>query len=545
MNRYSYGSHVSKYHGSTTTCRFVHGMYVLNFKSFPFKTYLLGRFYNARKVQSTVESFNFVNALKIHFKTKDICSVVCKNDTNSILVGNSRVVIPMPFEPTPSIDSFRLYLTPYYVNDPQLVSGHLRGMALPAYDNVFPYKNCILYLDEHDIPVPGGCYFDPIVPDSHPLYRLCILTAEPEESVIQIASEWQARRGIQTLPFITKDVIRNPAMISFQPIREIHFSDQNILSSNTIHKYHSLSKPHCLIQDILSSYFRHQVRSKPSRTTVDCLNNVGLILEWPLRITYEGSKSFEAAEKKYVALAVNGYRPTRVLHVRHPYERYIEYDYVPATLWTPISYVQTILETPADVQKVSIRSTVIGYEYGNAFFCFAVPVLEGTPSPYEWRNIRCMLSHATNILLNDRRIRVMETYRWNKKYYLNHVQMTGVSLDAWCLTKVDDHNTVYLTHQNDGSTLLEEWLQLVRLYKDAKAVKVVDTEFIRLALLLTRHKICFQTKITEKVGKNKDAIMLNDDDITLFVGEDESKFLNDIRVESTVLQEKEGSCIVM
>lgn len=541
MNHPNYGLHLSRFHGCHTFRR-VGDMYVLDFQDMKWETWAASRI--AQSDQISVKSqHTFLDALKTFCKTEAPCTIFCKGDSWTLLVGKERVIIPMPDEKSATI---HLYVTPLFVDNPQIVSNHLQGMALPAYDNVFPYKNCILFLDSNDLPQPGGCYFDPIQPCAKCLYRICILTNEPPAKVNEIASEWKARRGVMTLPFLTKDVIKPPPMIHFQPIRELYFPDQSVLSSSTIQKRLSLTRPHCLLQDILGSYFRHHLRNHeghdPETNPNDCLHHLGLVVEWPFRITYEGAKPTEIVDKRYVALAVNGERPTRLLQVRHPYDRYIEYDAVPATLWTRISYVQSVLETPPQVEKVSIKSTVIGFVYKNTFFCFNFPLLEGFPHPNVTRNMHYVLSHGKEDLLTDNNLLVSETFQLNDKYLLHHVQMNGIPFDAWCVTKVQDHQTTY-PKKGNSSPLLEEWMRLFTLYTDEKVGEVIDTELIRLALVLTRHRICFNTRITDKKGL-KNALELTDNQIVLHMGEEAAKFLNEARVQDTVVEEQE-SCIIM
>ncbi|GFR04655.1 uncharacterized protein TNCT_623481 [Trichonephila clavata] len=69
------------------------------------------------------------------------------------------------------------------------------------------------------------------------------------------------------------------------------------------------------------------------------LQNVGLIIEWPFRLMFEGTRPNAKDGKSFVALAVNGQQPTRVLYVRYPYDVYTLYNEVPSTHWTPIQYV--------------------------------------------------------------------------------------------------------------------------------------------------------------------------------------------------------------
>ncbi|GBM62047.1 hypothetical protein AVEN_51196-1 [Araneus ventricosus] len=85
-------------------------------------------------------------------------------------------------------------------------------------------------------------------------------------------------------------------------------------------------------------------------------------MECPLRMTFDGTRPNLQDEKAYVALAVNGQRPSRVLFVRYPYEVYTEFHEVPSTYWTPIHFVPTALILPDDMEKewVEFFETHIG-----------------------------------------------------------------------------------------------------------------------------------------------------------------------------------------
>lgn len=553
MNCSKYGTYLNQYYG-VTTCRSKENMYVMDFQDFPFSPWEVNRLHHARHISSDPSCFPFLHALKIFFKTEAPCSVFCKQDTWTVLVGKERAILPMALEDSAT---FQLYVTPYYVEDPRIVSQHLRGSgALSAYDHVFRYGNSILFLDGNAIPAPGACYFDRPDSDAFVLHRICILTREPVEAVVAMANAWKTKRGIDTLPFVSRSMVALPAMIHFQPVTEFYFPDQSILSSHTVQKRLSLEKPRCLIQDILSSHVRHHLRSlegpdSPSvaaeTNPLDCLNNVGLVIEFPFRITYEGSKPVDGTQKRFVALAVNGLRPTRILHVRHPYERYVEYDEVPATFWTHMSYVQTTLEVPREMEKVSVYGTVIGVVYKKSFFCFNIPLLEGVPSPSESRNVDKLLSigNANNLFHDDgNALFVSETFELTPQYEIHHVHLPAIKRDAWCITKVTPHSHSAFPKHRHPSPLLHAWIQLWTQHKDLKLSEVVDTEFVRLALVLTRHRICFKTRIEDT---KQSSLEVSDSDITLVMGSKAIQFLNEVRVQDTVLEDKEKSsiCTVM
>ncbi|GFS33584.1 uncharacterized protein TNIN_418341 [Trichonephila inaurata madagascariensis] len=79
---------------------------------------------------------------------------------------------------------------------------------------------------------------------------------------------------------------------------------------------------------------------------------------------FDGTVPMPKDDKSFVALAVNGQQPTRVLYVRYPYDVYISNE-VPTTHWTPIQYVSPVLAL--DMEKVSVDGVVMGFMYQKSF----------------------------------------------------------------------------------------------------------------------------------------------------------------------------------
>ncbi|GFX56571.1 uncharacterized protein TNCV_5034901 [Trichonephila clavipes] len=102
------------------------------------------------------------------------------------------------------------------------------------------YNNCVLYLDKNDLPSPGGCYFEPSQNCPKSLYRICLLSNEPMQQVLSVASEWKTRRDVVTLPFLPQESIALPKMIPFQPVGFPHLSDERAISAGVIQKRLSL-----------------------------------------------------------------------------------------------------------------------------------------------------------------------------------------------------------------------------------------------------------------------------------------------------------------
>ena len=80
------------------------------------------------------------------------------------------------------------------------------------------------------------------------------------------------------------------------------------------------------------------------------LTHLGMIIGWPLKITFENDKpsKLQDENRKFVALSINRNYPNLEAYVLQPYERYE----VPATIWTPISFVFSTLLTDTNIKKL-------------------------------------------------------------------------------------------------------------------------------------------------------------------------------------------------
>ncbi|GIY03995.1 uncharacterized protein CDAR_304861 [Caerostris darwini] len=546
MNYSKYGNIYSKFHGCTDFT-IKDNIIILDFYDQKWDNWMTTRIHEYDKVSVDVKD-PFSQAFKVFFKTEATCSAFCKQDSFTLIIGNVRVVFPMPTKSATN----HLYATPYFVQDPQIVHNYLQGIGRHAYDHIFNYKNCVLYLDKSDVPCPGGCYFGRNCEPTNPYYRICVLSQEPYEAIQSILQEWKHRRGILEIPFLTQDTISPPKFMPFEPISNFILPDLPTLSMGMITKKLSLNRPHCLIHDILNSYYRHCVHQQ-EETGINpdlSVQSLGLVLEWPLRVMYEGLHYMSVADKdkQHVAIAVNGRHPNKILHSRVPYTRYSEYESLPALPWLPISYVPTVLDTPEDVSKVSIDTVVIGLVYHSAFFCLSLPLLEGRPCPVSHRNVHNLFTPATQTLIQDKRyFQIIETFRYNNEYLLHHVSMKGIQFDAWCLCKFDD--TIAYPKPVRCPSLVQEWLSLFAIQEKLGAIEEpVDVDIVRMALVLAKHNICFNTKImTFENGKSKkNKLIVSDAALNLYMGKMSADFINDARLEVKEETNEEGyGCNIM
>ncbi|GFQ70463.1 uncharacterized protein TNCT_233261 [Trichonephila clavata] len=210
MNFPRYSCLYSRFHGYTSF-RTEDFTVILDFADEPFTNWSLLHLYRFDRL-TTDAKHTFAEALKVFFKTEDPLNVACEHDSWTAVLGNSKIIMPSLEDAA----TFQLYATPYFVSDPSLVAAYLQGMARAANDYIFMYKNCVLYLDKNDLPSPGGCYFEPSQNGSQ--YRICLLSNEPMQQVLSVASEWKTRRDVMTLPFLTQETIALPKMIPFQPV---------------------------------------------------------------------------------------------------------------------------------------------------------------------------------------------------------------------------------------------------------------------------------------------------------------------------------------
>lgn len=519
MNFNTYGSYYGKFHKSSISA-VKQNIIIFEMASAPYETWIVGRMYPPENV-SIDSTKPLLLALKTFFKSDVPASVVCSRKYLwTICLGNERIIFPINKD-VRNVNRLQLYATPYYVSNPEIVSQYLQATIRPAYENVFFYKNTVLYLDNEDLPYPGGCYFNKCLPTK--FYRICFLSDEPMDYVIDLATEWQARRDVMMIPYMTREVKANPKFLNVVPVNESGFLDANILSTGIIHKTLSSRKPELLIQDVLTSYYKNIAR-RAHDGPLD-FSYLGVFIEWPFLLTFEGARHSESKEqiKHFASFSINGNNPTRILYVCRPYDRYIEYNHVPATIWSPISFVLSTLLTDTNIKKVAIDTVVIGVVYRETFFCFSQPLLEGAPTPLPLLNAEYILSTATIELNEDINIRVIETFKCNNDYSLRRVSLRGLAQDCWCLTK--SSNTDPYPRNIRLPEMVKMWLNF--FMEVGNDTFDVDVTAVRIAIMLSKHKICYNLN---EVEKSKDAIVLSDNEVNFYFTEQIVGFINEARL---------------
>lgn len=521
MNFNTYGSLYGKFHQcSVSLVR--NDIIVFDLGNSPYETWTISRMYPSEKI--IVDSNKPLTlALKSFFKSDVTASVISNSQYLwTICLGNERMIYPVGVEVKPD-NELRLYATPYFVTNPQMVSQHLQGTIRPSFENIYFYKNTVMYLDDRDLPYPGGFYFDECTPT--PFYRICFLSDESIDYVVNLASEWQSRRDVLTIPFLTREMTVFPKLVDFKPVPEFSFSDSNVISMGLIQRDHSLRKPELIIQDLLISYYKNTSRQVNDANNLD-FSFLGLVIEWPFDLTFEGSRQPKnrRENRTLVALSVNGNFPNRVVCVLNPYDRYVEYNHVPATVWTPISFVFYSLLTDINVKKVVLNSVVIGLVYREAFFCLSQPLLEGRPTKSFALNTEYLLSTANaEDILADPQIQVLDSFKYNDDFSLRRVYLKGIHLECWCLTSAENMHphpkNIRLPY------LVKEWLKLFMVA--GQDTFDVDVSTVRLAMTLSKHNICYNLLASDDY---KEPVELTDNRVKFHMNEKIVQFLNKARI---------------
>lgn len=526
MNFNTYGTYYGKFHKcAVSSVR--QNVLIFNFGTSPYETWFITRMYPTENVFLDPDK-PLIHALKAFFKSDVPGSVVSNSKFLwTVCLGSERVIYPVNKDFKQ--DTLQFYATPYFVENVDVVGKFLQGMIGPAYDNVFFYKNTILFLDNQDLPYPGGFYFKQCQPTQY--YRICFLSNEPTDYVLNLAAEWKSRQHVQNITYLTREVTAVPKFIDFKPISESRFAESNITSTGIIHKTLSCKKPEHLIQDILNSYYKNLTRQHYNLSIE--LNHVGLLIEWPFILSFEGSRPSDKKieNKQFVALSIEGAHPSRVLCVYHPYERYIEHTNVPATLWTPMSFVLSTLVTDISIQKVVIDTVVIGVVYRETFFCLNQPLLEGIPYKHPLLNSKYILSTANFDLNEDVNIRKLDSFKLNTSYTLHRVSLKGITQGVWCLTKSKETDP----HPKNSHlpALVKKWsdffMDVVKITFD------VDVTAVRLALMLSKHTLCFNLNAVENPNE---VIRVSDNEVNFYMHEKIVEFINKVRLFKEDIVEK-------
>ncbi|GFY66932.1 uncharacterized protein TNIN_179611 [Trichonephila inaurata madagascariensis] len=455
-----------------------------------------------------------IQALKCHFKSESTCSVFQENTTFTILMGNERLVIPQ------MNGTCFVCATSLFVKNCSVIEEYMKGIARMMYDNVYTFNNSVMYLDAYDIPGPGLKYFE--VKEPNTWYRICFIT----QNIDQInLSEWQNKKEVFNFPFKTKVVTCLPKFIHYEPVEEIVLPDQYAKSTGTVQKQLCLNYPNFLLQDILNSY----------RGSID---HLGLLIEYPFSFGFDGMGN---STKRFVALSINGNYPKKVLHIRIPYDRYTEYNFVPVTRWSQVYYEK---QTDCTIPRVILSSTTIGYVYKNAFFCLSHPMLGNGPT-YSNVNTSFLCNAVTNFdLSREQDISVLETYRYDCKHALHKVKHKEIPYELWCLSR-NEESKLYSKYTKLPH-LTEHWIDFFIRNCNKSSIDFTNLDVLKLALVLSKHNICYKTKISQvrSVDIDQECLMFRLDAKAI-------EFLNEMRLNIQdpdtlkLLENEESTCNII
>ncbi|GBM53894.1 hypothetical protein AVEN_64820-1 [Araneus ventricosus] len=139
---------------------------------------------------------------------------------------------------------------------------------------------------------------------------------------------------------------------------------------------------------------------------------------------------------------------------------------------------------PVDIVKVSVESMVIGFFLHGNFFRFSRAMLKARPTHVSQSNINLIFNVAKPRVFNDNRFTIIETFRYNEKHVLHHINFQGIETDAWCLCENLDDATIhnkYLQLQ----WLVHEWINFYAS-NHAQVSDYVNVGIVRLAVVLAK-----------------------------------------------------------
>ncbi|GFS89758.1 uncharacterized protein NPIL_462671 [Nephila pilipes] len=457
--------------------------------------------------------------LMFHYKMETNCTVFTTEDSWSLLLGDQKLVYPK--------DGGKTFFcaTQLFCDDAKTFDLYMKSVnAISFYENIYYYKNAVIFLDNYDIPYPGGNYFSPHN-KSNLWYRICFLLFDID-SIQKLENEFQHRKNIYSMPLKIKPAEANISnFIKIKLVNEIKFPETYYESTNIILKRKCFKNPDFIIQDILDSY-PHS-------------SEVGIIIEYPVLISYLGTNVSDK-HRRFLALAINCNIPKTILYVPSPFDRYYQYRHTPKEIsWVTLLYDQQI--TPPDMNLVILDKTIIGYSYKNTFFCLTHPkLLNG--NAIENKNTSTLLNMLTFDLKLDKNFQIVYNYRFDSNHTLHCVKHKDLNHELWCMSLADNF-TSYPKHIVP-SYLVRNWCDFLLEHFNNKHINFGDLKLVKLMFILARHKICFLTR----ESKTRDIIYENYKDIIFKLERNVLDFVNTIRLDLIMPNrenENESGCIIL
>lgn len=463
------------------------------------------------------DSKPLAKSLICHYRMETNCTVFTTKDSWSVLLGDQKVVYPKYGGKT------LLCATQLFVKNIKAFELYMKSVnAVCVYENTYNYKNAVVYLDNYDIPYPGGKYFDSNN-QVNTIYRICFLAFQ-EDTIIQFENEFKNRKDIWTYPLKLKCAVASISkFIKTETINEVSLSETFYENTNIIFKRKCFQNPNFILQDILESFNK--------------LNEVGIIIEYPICISYIAMNASDS-NRKFQAFAINCNVPKTVLYVPSPYDRFYQYRYTPKNIiWTTLLYDTQC--PPENMDPVIIDKNIIGYNYNNTFFCHSHPKLL-INTHMDNKNTDTILNMLSFDLKQDENFKIVSTYKFDFDHILYCVKHKDCNHELWCLGYA--HNLTAYVKRTIPYYLVSSWAQLVIDHIANKETNYGDLNLIKLMYILARHNICFSTRQSRK----RDIVYENLKDIVFKIEPNVLEFINKLRLNLNVISEKqEESCIIL
>lgn len=510
MNLQQYASKYSHFHGVMES-DLIENCIVYNITKVSWSRSIVLKLKNFSKAYDQPEQIKpLAKGLMKHFKLETLCTIFKTDDSFSLLYGNISLAFPK------SDGEVSVVATNFFVGDNKIFQKHMEHLkAECVHENIYYYKSSVIYLDEFDIPYPGGEYFHPDN-NKNDVSRICFLLDRQERFRLhEFVDLFRDASNIHSVPLKTKFVQTDLSkFIDFTPVSETLIPTNNFDYTNIIVKKWCFQHPNFIVQDILNSYH---------------LTELGLVLEYPIYLSYVANHKANFP-RRYYCLAINCHQPKQFLHVPAPFDRFYKYNYnIKDIEWVTLYYDRELTVNVLGVTDVVLNTQTIGYVYRNTFFCLSHPKLSAVPNVPN-RNTRYLLNTLTFDLEEDKDVNLIYMHRFDADYVIYCVKHKNLPYDMWCLQQSKHYVTNYRT--DSLPYLVREWAQLV-LHHSSLDLNFGDLNFIRLMFLLAKHKICFNVR----EGEDREILYEKEQDIIFQVEKSAIEFINETRLDIMKLRD--------
>ena len=451
-----------------------------------------------------------------HLKLETPCTVFLTDDSFSILYGNTCLVYPK------SNGSILVVATQYFINDTLVFKKFMSQFNSECVSkNVYYYKSAVIFVDEFDIPYPGGNYFSD-KNNKSAIGRICFIIDQQDSFRIkEFSDELENVNDIHLKEMQTKCI--NTSISNFIdpiPVDEIHIPTTHYKYTNIIVKNLCFKQPSFIIQDIINSCGINK--------------DIGIVIEYPICLSYVSINKTNFP-RRYYCFAINCHQPNKFLHVPSPYDRFYEYDYgIKDINWISLYYDP--LSHSDNMLDVVIDTNTIGHVYKDTFFCLSHPKLS-TVTNVPNKNTSFLLNTLSFNLENDNNMNVIYMHRFDTDFIIYCVKHRNMPYDMYCLGKSNSYISNYKVTQLPY--LVHNWASLVLNNQNRSEINYGDLHFIKLMYILARHNICFNTR---ENNIEREIIYEKKSDIIFQAERNAINFINSMRLDMMKSPEKEESC---